>query len=215
MPFLGSNMIDEAELHNDIGFIKKITLTGVFFLLAPIVLAASMITLLLFNSEKLEEPKEVAVEQINPKGASIFASLPASSPEISTSIKAGDARPYIIKNYLEKYNSPLIGYEEFIVEMADKYSLDFRLITAIAQQESNLCKRIPEGSYNCWGWGIHSRGSLGFTSYEDGIRTVSRGLRDEYLEKGYTTVEDIMLKYTPLSPGTWASGVTAFMQEMQ
>jgi len=99
--------------------------------------------------------------------------------------------------------------------MADKYGLDFRLTTAIAQQESNLCKKTPAETYNCWGWGIHSKGTLGFEDYPHGIETVSRGLRKEYLDKGYLTVEDIMSKYTPLSNGSWAMGVSTFMAEMQ
>ncbi|KKU47808.1 MAG: hypothetical protein UX67_C0028G0001, partial [Candidatus Woesebacteria bacterium GW2011_GWF2_46_8] len=100
-------------------------------------------------------------------------------------------------------------------EAADRYELDYRLTTAIAQQESNLCKIIPPGSNNCWGWGIHSAGTLGFDSFEEGIETVSAGLRKEYLDKGFRTVEEIMSKYTPLSNGSWATGVTKFMSEME
>ena len=103
---------------------------------------------------------------------------------------------------------------EFIVATSDKYGLDFRLTTAIAQQESNLCKYIPSGSYNCWGWGIHSRGTLGFASYDEGIDIVSRGIKSEYIDKGYVEPLDIMSKYTPLSNGSWAEGVTKFLSDM-
>ncbi|MEK7470406.1 MAG: hypothetical protein AAB622_00150, partial [Patescibacteria group bacterium] len=119
------------------------------------------------------------------------------------------------RNYLERWNSPMSHLSEYIVQMADKYDLDYRLITAISQQESNVCKIIPPESYNCWGWGIHSEGSLGFSSYEKGIETVSKGLREEYLNKGYKTVEEIMSKYTPMSNGSWANGVNTFMTDMQ
>jgi hypothetical protein len=116
---------------------------------------------------------------------------------------------------MENYGSPLAPYAGLIVQTADKYSVDFRLITAISQQESNICKIIPPGSYNCWGWGIHSKGSLGFTSFQEGIEEVSKGLREEYLDKDFTTIEEIMSKYTPLSNGSWAAGVNKFMSEMQ
>jgi hypothetical protein len=116
---------------------------------------------------------------------------------------------------MESYGSPLAPYSGLIVQTADKYSIDFRLITAIAQQESNICKIIPPGSYNCWGWGIHSKGSLGFSSFQEGIEEVSSGLRSEYLNKGLTTINEIMSKYTPLSNGSWANGVNTFMSSMQ
>ena len=102
-----------------------------------------------------------------------------------------------------------------IVETSDRYGLDYRLTTAIAQQESNLCKKIPPESNNCWGWGIHSRGTLGFASFSEGIDEVSRGIRKKYLDKGFLSIEEIMGKYTPLSNGSWAEGVTKFMAEME
>lgn len=148
-------------------------------------------------------------------GVRVFASLPALTPSVYGAVEAKDARPEIIRGYLEYYKSPLVPHAEFIVETADKYELDFRLITAIAQQESNLCKIIPPNTYNCWGWGIHSRGTLGFESYEQGIETVSKGLKEEYINKGYLTPEQIMSKYTPMSNGSWARGVNQFMSEME
>jgi len=65
------------------------------------------------------------------------------------------------------------------------------------------------------GWGITGSGSLGFSSYEDGIETVSKGIKTEYIDKGYTTINEIMSKYTPQSNGSWAEGVNTFMSDMQ
>ena len=145
----------------------------------------------------------------------VFASLPSELPSIRSTIIEADAREEIIRQYLEKYGSPLKDFAEVIVASSDKNGLDYRLTTAIAQQESNLCKNIPFESYNCWGWGIHSQGTLGFNSYSEGIITVSEGIRKNYIEKGLVTVEDIMSKYTPLSPGSWAIGVSSFMNDLQ
>ncbi len=97
---------------------------------------------------------------------------------------------------------------------SDKNGIDWRLLVAIAQQESNLCKTIPENSFNCWGWGIHSKGTLKFSSYEEAIKTIARGLKRNYIDRGYTTAEEIMQKYTPLSNGSWAQGVSQFMEEI-
>jgi hypothetical protein len=106
--------------------------------------------------------------------------------------------------------------ENYMVQKSDEYGLDYRLIPAIAQQESNLCKIIPPETYNCWGWGIHSRGTLGFNSYEEAIETVMQGLKKEYIDKGYTTPDTIWTKYTPGSPdGAWAKGVNQFMSAME
>src|SRR3989339_362505 len=70
----------------------------------------------------------------------------APAPVIDSTLKTADARPLIIKNYLNKYKSELEPYSQLIVDVSDKYSLDYRLLVAIAQQESNLCKRIPANS---------------------------------------------------------------------
>jgi len=198
-------------------FWKNIAVVAVFFIVAPLTIGISLFSLISLRKNDINEQVFKTTNLVvSPKsGLSVYASLPAEMPTVSFIIGSADARPQIIKKYLEDYKSPLAPYADFIVQMADKYSIDYRLITAIAQQESNLCKVIPPGSYNCWGWGIHSKGSLGFTTFEEGIETVSQGLRKDYLDKGYSTVEEIMSKYTPQSNGSWALGVTSFMSEMQ
>jgi len=199
------------------GFWKNLILVSIFFFITPITLAVSLFSLLsLKSNSQLPKAPQIGNIILTPQtGVQVYASLPTKLPEVSDLIGVEDARPALIHQYLERYSSPLTPYSNLIVSAADQYSLDFRLITAIAQQESNLCKVIPPGSYNCWGWGITGSGTLGFSSYEDGIKKVSVGLRNEYLGKGYKTVEDIMGKYTPLSNGSWAKGVTEFMDEMQ
>lgn len=193
-------------------------LVAVFFIITPVTLGISLFSLFSFQTSVLA--KDSAQEQnrstLAYSGVQVYASLPPQLPAVSGVVGASDARPEIIRQYLEYYNSPLSPYSDFIVQTSDKYKLDYRLITAIAQQESNLCKVIPPGSYNCWGWGINSAGSLGFDSFTDGIETVSKGLKTQYLDKGYGTVTEIMSKYNPISPGgAWASGVSQFMSEME
>lgn len=141
--------------------------------------------------------------------------LPEVLGAFTYSIKTDDAVPEIIKKYLSKYNSPLLPHADFLVSTARKHGLDPRLLVAIAQQESNLCKKIPENSFNCWGWGIHSRGTLRFSSYPEAIEAVTIGLSKNYLGKGLITPEEIMAIYTPLSEGSWARGVQHFLDEME
>lgn len=209
--------VSTQRVEEEFVFWKNIVLITVFFVVAPLTIGISLFSLVSLERNEINEKKFNTTNLIvSPKsGVSVYAALPASIPSVSSSIESADARPQIIKRYLETYNSPLTPYSDLIVQTADKYSIDFRLITAIAQQESNLCKIIPPGSYNCWGWGITSVGTLGFDSFEEGIETVSKGLRQNYLSKGYTTVEQIMSKYTPQSNGSWAYGVNSFMRDME
>lgn len=184
-----------------------------FFIITPITLGTSLFSLhVLSKSTAKQDLARAPVEK--PHGGQVFAAL-GETGQVAGAATAADARVEIIRQYLEKYKSPLLPHAQEIVEISDKYALDFRLLVAIAQQESNLCKKAPEGSYNCWGWGIHSKGTLRFPNYSEAIEVVARGLREEYFNKGYTTPEEIMGKYTPLSPGTWAAGVTQFLQEME
>jgi hypothetical protein len=141
--------------------------------------------------------------------------LPEVLGAFSFSVKTDDAVPEIIKNYLKKYNSPLLPDADYLIQVARQNNFDPRLLVAIAQQESNLCKKIPENSFNCWGWGIHSRGTLRFDSYREAIDAVSFGLAKNYLGKGLMTPEEIMAIYTPLSEGSWARGVQQFLNEME
>jgi hypothetical protein len=207
----------EFTREENIGFWKNLFLIAIFFIVTPLTLGVSLFSLF---SLKINATANKDLTQSNllvspQSGIRVYASLPTKFPSVSEQVTSADARPEILKQYMEAHASPLAPYAGLIVQTADKYSLDFRLITAISRQESNICRIIPPESYNCWGWGIHSRGSLGFTSFEEGIETVSNGLRNEYLNKGFTTVEEIMSKYTPLSNGSWALGVSAYMSEMQ
>lgn len=144
-----------------------------------------------------------------------YAALPQTTKTINSAIRIGDARPVMIDLYLTRFSSPLSGYGQLIVDTAEKYDVDPYLFIAIAQQESNLGKKMPsEDCHNAWGYGIHSRGTLCFPSWEEGIESVMKGLSKKYLERGFTDPEEIMRKYTPHSNGSWANGVEQFISEL-
>lgn len=144
--------------------------------------------------------------------SSISTEQDMTKTEILTEFKTADIRVANLKYFFRKYESVLYDKSEFIVKMADQYKLDYRLIPAIAMQESGLCKNIYEGSHNCWGWGIYGGKVTRFDSYEEAIETISRGLKINYIDKGLVTPEDIMRKYTPPSAGSWAFGVNFFLK---
>lgn len=129
-------------------------------------------------------------------------------------VELSDGRAANLKLFFRKYNSPLYEHADFIVKTADKYQFDYRLLPAIAMIESGLCNQIPNGSHNCWGWGIYGNTVTRFETYPDAIEAVSRGIRKNYLDKGKTTASEIMASYAPSST-TWASNVNSFLKVLE
>ena len=186
---------------------RKVFLLTAYLLLTPIVLALS-VSLLTFTTFQ----KNSLTAGQNPKVA--FAALPVASGTLKINIVAQDARLIAVKKFFKRYNSDLLPYAQEVIKSADKYSLDFRLIPAIAMQESNLCKKAPEGSHNCWGFGIYAKKVTKFDNYTEAIDIVTKTLAKQYKEKGLETPEQIMTMYTPGSNGSWARGVNQFMDQM-
>ncbi len=137
---------------------------------------------------------------------------------ISDSVIQSDARPKLIENFFKHYESPLGGYSQLFVAIADKYGLDYKLLPAISMQESKGGQKIVDSSYNPFGYGIYGDVVLKFSSWEEAIERVAKGLKADYLDKGLKTPNQIMAKYTPPSlakGGSWAKGVTYFMDELK
>jgi len=146
----------------------------------------------------------------------VFASLPSQASQIQASVKTADARPEIIRQYLERYDSPLVPHAELLVKVADEQDFDYRWMVAIAQQESNLCKKIPYESYNCWGWGIYGDKVTRFENYEQAIIKIAPQFKKIFL-KGLHDKDphQVMQTYTPPSQGSWAEGVMQFFNELE
>ncbi len=134
---------------------------------------------------------------------------------IRPKISLVDARAANLQRYLRRLNSPLYDHAELIVQVSDEYNLDYRLLVAIAGQESTFGRYIPENSYNAWGWGIYGDQVLRFDSWEEGIRTVAAGLKKNYVDRGLITPGDIMKVYTPSSNGSWANAIRHFFQRIE
>lgn len=191
---------------------KKFFLVIIFFVLTPLVLLSSFLML------SKEEKGKVMGTMVSPISFAndFYVSLPSNPSLISYQIKTEDSRCFLVENYLKKYRSPLLPFSKLICETADKYDLDYRLLLAIAQQESNLCKSSPPDWHNCWGWGIHSKGIKKYSSYEEAIEDVSLGIKNNYCNKGYCDDPCMMMrKYTPRSNGSWCFGVKQFLKEIE
>lgn len=197
--------------------IKKLVFPLIFLLVAPTTLAISLFTLVKIDQTKeFEVLARQSVNQIASQSPSrLYAAIPEVLGEMSDAIQTEDARPIIIEKYLEKHNSPLLPYADILLAASEEYEVDYRLIVAIAQCESNLCKKSPPGSYNCWGF---ENGETEFLSWEQAIYQVAKTLREDYLDEGLETPEEIMVKYAPPSVdkgGPWAKCVEQFIDELE
>jgi hypothetical protein len=149
---------------------------------------------------------------------SVFSTKPPASAILGESYVSKRARPELLRDFLESYRSPLAPYAEYIIEISENYNLDWRLLTGIAGNESLFGRVIPYNSYNAWGWGVHSKGTLRFGSWEEGIETVAKGLKENYIDKGLTTIDLIATRYAPVSIQNdypWADNVRFFMERLE
>lgn len=174
----------------------------------------------LFQYKRVLQARKILNEINRPSSLNsqfFFSAAPLVMGAFDAKTKVVDRRTANLKAFIRKYysQSPLYDYADLIVKISDKYQFDYRLLVAIAMQESNLCKRIPENSNNCWGWGIYGNNLTRFSSYEEAIKTVAKGIRKNYIDKGLVTPSAIMAKYTPRSKGSWAKGVTRFFKLLE
>lgn len=191
---------------------RKIILSTSFFIFTPILVLVSILYVL-FLSYNYKVHHSTISQNSNNRVA--FAALPTIENVLQDNIIFKDARIEIVRQFFEKYKSPLEPYAQNVVEDADKYGLDYRLLPAIAMQESNLCQKIIQDSYNCWGFGIYGKRVTRFESYPEAIDTVTKTLVKNYVAGGLNTPEEIMIKYTPSNNGSWAYSVNYFMSLLQ
>jgi len=128
-----------------------------------------------------------------------------------------DARAKKLYEFLIEKDSPFADKSEYIVELADKYAIDYTLITAISGKESDFGKNIKPNSYNAWGimgWDLKGKRFIrSFRSWNEAIEYVSRLLGENYK---LNSIRGIGEKYCPAyeCSKTWAIDVSQFSQEI-
>ena len=146
----------------------------------------------------------------------VFAQNSSKSSAVladARNVSLSDNRVKILREFLESYNSPLAQNAEEFVRYADFYNLDWRFVAAISGIESTFGHQIPYGSYNAWGWGVYGNNVIYFSSWKDGIQTISKGLREKYMDKwGAADIYQVGRIYAA-SP-TWAVRVESFMNSI-
>lgn len=190
---------------------KLFLLTG-FFVVTP---AFVFLSFLFLVSLSHQGDSSLALKKQNSFQNLAYAALPTVQDITEEKIDKKDARVEIVKQFFAKYDSPLEPFAADVVAKADQYKLDYRLIPAIAMQESNLCKKMPENSYNCWGFGIYGGKVTRFESFKQGIDIVTKSLVKNYKNKGLDSPEEIVSKYTPSDNGRWSFAVNHFMEQLQ
>ncbi|TSC53301.1 MAG: Uncharacterized protein LiPW16_432 [Microgenomates group bacterium LiPW_16] len=196
---------------------RKILLLAFWFPATIITLSLTILLSYFLDNVKAGEIllSQQAKELVQKNQYEFYAALPQVLGTFTTAVQASDARPELIRQYLKRHQSPLLPYADLIVNLSDQYGLDFRLIVSIAQCESNLCKKMPPQSYNCWGF---QNGATYFISWEQALNQVAKTLKEDYIDQGLITPEQIMPKYAPPSVekgGPWAKCVAQFMEELQ
>ncbi len=115
-----------------------------------------------------------------------------------------------IKRVFERYNSPLSKEADSFIEACREYDLDCYFLPAIAGLESYFGNKLMPGSNNPFGWG---RGLIYFDTWNDGIHTVGKGLRVNYIDKGAVSIEEIGAIYC--EGNTWAGKVRSIMKTFE
>lgn len=160
-----------------------------------------MLTIILF----FVVAKPASAEKIAGHSASMTYNL-------SNSNKSEDLfkKKLAIKRVLKKYDSTMVEATDTFINTAVTYDLDPYLLPSIAGLESFFGRFTMPGSYNPFGWG---RGLVPFENWGQAIETVGKGIRENYIDKGAKTVDEIGVIYC--EGNTWAGKVKFFMSEFK
>ncbi len=156
----------------------------------------------------------VEIEQVTiPSEPDVFPAQKESLPQEPAQFEQvpEDKRVTILKTFFGRYNSPLTDYAQAIVDTADNYGLDWRLLPAIAMQESSLCKKTPKDSFNCWGFGIYGGKVTRFSDYGEAINVITKAMARDYHALGLKDPSEIVSKYTPENTNDWSGNVSYIM----
>ncbi len=124
-----------------------------------------------------------------------------------------------LDEYLASKGSPMAGEGDAFLKAGVEHEVDPRLVVAIAGAESYF-GIITCAPHNGWGWGCPNS-PFSFESWAHGFDTVTRGLRENYLDDGLETVGEIHLRYAPPDAANdptdlnygWADNVARFLVE--
>lgn len=187
---------------------RKFLLLLLFFTLTPLTLTLGIA--LLVHSQK----SVLGASTTSKQTPFAYAALPTSENVFEGSATMVDKRTVDLKSFLTIYRSPLAPYAQLLVDKADQYRIDYRLLPAIAMQETTLCKKtLKQAQYNCWGWGIWGKKVTSFSSFDEAIDTITKYFAKKK-ENGIVTLDAIGSIYNPGNTSHWKENVASFMAEL-
>lgn len=193
-------------------FMRKLLLLISFFTATPVFVVLLAIFLVSLSYQHKYGINGVSFMPLINKPIA-YAALPSDLNVVSDSVTEEDSRVGKVNAFLTAYNSPLAQYSSLIVSEADTYDIDYRLVPAIAMQESIACKREIPGTHNCWGYGIYGKKVTSFDSYEQAIDTITRYFSKKKTN-GVSTLEQIGAIYNPTNHNDWQAHVASFMAQL-
>lgn len=127
-------------------------------------------------------------------------------PQETITIDPATINAPILQNYLEQKGSPLAPSAAELLK-----NDNWKLVLAIANGESTLCKRQLYN--NCWGvggaWNLRR-----YASFADGFADVDRLLATKYIPIGKDTPKKIVRKYVGAESPTWVYAVNQTLAEL-
>lgn len=125
-----------------------------------------------------------------------------------------DTRIIALKHFLEDHRSPMANYAAYIIQQADLYNQDWRIIIAISGVESAFGRIIKQNSYNAWGWKGGPKGNFSyFSNWQDAISSITRQFTLGYGRE--PNPYDIYKTYCPPCTQAWPKGVINYMTQLQ
>ena len=126
-------------------------------------------------------------------------SVEEENKQIKSEVKSNNQkREKIIKAISFNLGGVFKGKADFIYNTSRKYNLNPLLVTAIMYHETGngtswacTTKNNPAGL-------MGSRGLMQFATIENGIEKMCKVLKELYIDKGLTSIEEIQKKYCPI-----------------
>lgn len=116
-----------------------------------------------------------------------------------------------VEAIFKRYNSPMQGYGRLLVTEAERCGGDYKIITAIAGNESRF-GRIPYKLYNPFGY----LDGVKYSGWEESIRILSCKISYQYLVPCQNNVSCVVIKYAGPNDDKeqWVKNINWFMNQI-
>ncbi len=113
---------------------------------------------------------------------------------------------------------------EYVKELSLRYDIDFKLVESIILHETGhrTSKAYKELNNPCGNMSQSTGKLIKYKTIEKGYEACVKNLKNNYIKKGLTTIEQIQKKYAPLNVendpnnlnSNWTSGVEAIYESL-